>query len=68
MAIIRKKELKEKTGDELKAELEKLLKEVHAERASVKTTGKPKNAGKYRETKRLVARIRTMLAQRKIRV
>ena len=68
MAIIGKKELKEKSSDELKAELEKLLKEVHAERASVKTTGKPKNAGKYRETRKVISRIRTMLAQRKVAV
>lgn len=65
MAVIKLKELKEKTMEELKLKLAEVEKEIHSENASVKTTGKPSNAGKYREVKKVRARINTLLAQRK---
>ncbi len=65
MAVIRLKELKEKTPEELQAELLKMQKEISAEYASIKTTGRPKNAGKYKEMKRVKSRIMTLLHQKK---
>lgn len=65
MALIRIKELREKSSQELTDKLAELEKEIHSENASVKTTGKPRNAGKYRELKRLRARILTIQWQKK---
>ena len=67
MAVIRLSELKEMSTDAMKAKLAELEAEIGREKGSVKATGKPVNSGKYREMRKVVARIKTLLGQRGIR-
>ena len=64
MAIIRLDELKEMSRDALESKLLELEGEIARERGLVKATGKPANSGKYREMRKLVARIKTIMGQR----
>ncbi|MEK6924228.1 MAG: 50S ribosomal protein L29 [Candidatus Micrarchaeota archaeon] len=65
MAIIRKKELAGMNPDELRKRKEQLETEVHSERGAIATHGKPNNAGRYKEMRRTIARINTLLAKKK---
>ncbi|MFH0836277.1 MAG: 50S ribosomal protein L29 [Candidatus Micrarchaeota archaeon] len=67
MAVYRKKDLKSMPEAELKAKLADVEKEVDQERASTKATGKPKNAGRFKELRKVKARILTILKQREIK-
>ncbi len=58
MAIIKKKELKNMTKEELNKKLEELKLELMKERASA-YAGVAKNHGKIRELKKTIARIYT---------
>jgi len=58
MAIIKKKELKNMTKEELKKRLEELKLELMKEKAAA-YAGIAKNPGKIRELKRTIARIYT---------
>lgn len=67
MAIHRKKDLKTWPEAELKSKLEAAEKEIFDERASTQSTGKPKSVGRYRELRKIKARILTVLKQRALR-
>lgn len=64
MTVIRKSELLEMSEEALLKKLSELEQEVSVEKGLQKTTGKPANHGKFREMKRVVARIKTILKQR----
>ncbi|MEM5812789.1 MAG: 50S ribosomal protein L29 [Candidatus Aenigmatarchaeota archaeon] len=66
MAIIKKKELKNLTDEELEKKLEDLRLELAKERAAA-YVGAPKNPGKIRELRRTIARILTIKREREIR-
>ncbi len=68
MAIKRVKELRASSTPDLLKTLEEIEQEIIAEYGALKTTGKPSNAGRYRELKRLRARIKTILNQRKHKI
>ena len=61
MAITRKKDLKKLSVSELKAKLSEMESLIASEVHSMKASGRPSNSGKYREAKRLKARILTFL-------
>jgi large subunit ribosomal protein L29 len=67
MAIVRRQELREMTVENLQSKLSEVEKELLRELGQRKTAGRPSNAGKYRELKRLRARIKTLLGQRGVR-
>lgn len=68
MAVIRNTELREMTNDALQTKLKDVEGEILRELGQRKTAGRPANAGKYRELKKVRARIKTMLGQRGVRV
>ena len=61
MAIIRITELKQLKSEELKKKLEDIEFELKGERAGISTSGKPLNVGKFKELKKLRARIKTLI-------
>ncbi len=65
MAIIRVTELRQLKSDDLKRKLEDIELELKVERAGISTSGKPVNVGKYREMRKLRARIKTLLGYSK---
>ena len=62
MAIVRKKDLLKMSVSELKAKLSETETSIANELHSMKASGRPSNAGRYREAKRLRARITTFLS------
>jgi len=64
MAVIRLSELRDMADAALEAKLTELGVEIARERGLTKSTGKPANSGKYREMRKVVARIKTILRQR----
>ncbi|MEW5955324.1 MAG: 50S ribosomal protein L29 [Candidatus Micrarchaeota archaeon] len=68
MAVIRLSELKQMSSEALQAKLAELEAEIAREKGLVKSTSKPANAGKYKETRKVRARIKTLLGQRGVRV
>ncbi len=63
MAVAKKSELKGLGADALKEKLSEIEKELRAEQAARKSTGKPENPGRFRELKKGRARIKTLLRQ-----
>ncbi|MBI4360640.1 50S ribosomal protein L29 [Candidatus Micrarchaeota archaeon] len=68
MALISKKKLKDMTVDDLKAELLKVRSEYRVESGSRATTGKPNNPGRYKQLRRLNARLLTLLRQKGVKI
>lgn len=64
MALIRKSKLKELTPSDLQAELAKVRSELRAEAAAKGSGQKPKNPGRYKELRRMIARLLTKLHQK----
>jgi ribosomal protein L29 len=64
MAILRLQQIRDMADDALHKKLEELGIEIARERGLTKSTGKPANSGKYREMRKVVARIKTVLRQR----
>ena len=64
MAIVRKKQLAEMAKEELEKKLAELEEDILRERGLIATSGKPANAGRYREERRTVARIKTLLSKK----
>ncbi|MFQ5406637.1 MAG: 50S ribosomal protein L29 [Candidatus Micrarchaeia archaeon] len=65
MAIIKKNELETMDSNALQKKLEEIEVEITREKGATKTTGRPNNPGKYREMRKLRARIKTSLTKRK---
>ncbi len=65
MAIIRKKELKTMTADELKKKLEELKLELFKQRGPIAVGGAVKSPGKIKHIRRTIASILTILNQKK---
>lgn len=68
MALIQKKKLNDMTVEDLQAELAKVRAEYRVESGSRATTGKPNNPGRYKQLRRLNARLLTLLLQKGVRV
>ncbi len=62
MAIIKKSDLATMDAGALSQKLHELELEIRREKGLIQTAGKPANAGKYREMRRLRARIMARLA------
>jgi large subunit ribosomal protein L29 len=65
MAIIRKSELREMSIEELKEKLVELKRELLKERAHKAVSGAPSNPGRMREIRRTIARILTIMNEKK---
>ena len=61
MAIIRKKELKSLSKEELEAKKKEILSEMMREKGAARSGTKPENPGKIKEMRRTIARINTIL-------
>ncbi len=61
MAIIRKKELKGMSKEELLAKEKEIRSELMRELGAARSGTRPENPGKIREMKRTIARIKTYL-------
>lgn len=68
MAIIKTREMAELGDSELMEKEEEFRRELNAERGKVATGGRTSNPGKIRELKRSVARILTILNERKLNI
>ncbi|MBI5226324.1 50S ribosomal protein L29 [Candidatus Micrarchaeota archaeon] len=66
MAIIQKSKLNDMTSADMEAELQKVRSEYRAEMAAFGSSGKPKNPGRYKELRRMVARLITKMAQKNV--
>jgi large subunit ribosomal protein L29 len=66
MAIIRKTKIRELSDAELKAKLFEFQKELNSERGMLATGGRASNPGKIRGLKSAVARILTVIHERKL--
>ncbi|HLD62942.1 MAG TPA: 50S ribosomal protein L29 [Candidatus Norongarragalinales archaeon] len=64
MAITKKKDLKGLSAADLKAKIGQMELEIAAELSAMKSSGRPANAGRLRQAKRLKARILTLLTQK----
>ncbi len=64
MAILRMKEAKSMSDEELDKRLEELYLELAKEKANVVVSGTVKNPGRIREIRRTIARISTLKKQR----
>lgn len=56
------------TVEDLKTELEKVRAEYRVESGARATTAKPNNAGRYKQLRRLNARLLTLLRQKGVRL
>lgn len=65
MAVLRKKEIKNMALEELEKKLAQLQEEVAREKGTIATHGKPTNSGRFREMKKVVARILTILKDKR---
>ena len=66
MAVIRKSELKQMEVASLKQKLDEINVELNTQMGAISTARRPKNV-KYRELRRLRARIKTILHQKGVR-
>ena len=64
MAIIKRKQFKEITKDDLQKRLSELRLELAKERAQIAIGGAPSNPGKLKEIRRTIARLLTELKRR----
>ena len=66
MAIIKKSKIREMTDAELSAKLFEFQKELNSERGKLASGGRTSNPGKISELRRLVARVLTIIQERKL--
>lgn len=66
MAVIRKKEMKTLSNDELNEKLSQIKAELSHERASIASGTRAENPGRVRELRRTIARILTLLHEREL--
>ncbi len=65
MAIVRAKEIREMSDDQVEKQLKDLRSELLKERAITSTGGAPENPGRIRELRRTIARILTIRKEEK---
>ncbi|WP_174590834.1 50S ribosomal protein L29 [Methanocella conradii] len=65
MAILRAKEIREMSDDQIRKQLKDLRNELLKERAITATGGAPENPGRIRELRRTIARILTIMKEEK---
>ena len=65
MAIVRAKEVREMSDDQIEKQLKDLRNELLRERAITATGGAPENPGRIRELRRTIARILTIQKEEK---
>jgi large subunit ribosomal protein L29 len=65
MAIVRAKEIREMSGEQLEKQLKDLRNELLKERAITHTGGAPESPGRIRELRRTIARILTIQKEEK---
>jgi len=65
MAIVRAKEIRGMSDDQVEKQLSDLRKELLRERAITATGGAPENPGRIRELRRTIARILTIQKEEK---
>ncbi len=65
MAIVRAKEIREMSGDQVEKQLKDLRNELLKERAITATGGAPESPGRIRELRRTIARILTIQKEEK---
>jgi large subunit ribosomal protein L29 len=65
MAIVRAKEVREMSDEQIKKQLKDLRNELLKERAITATGGAPENPGRIRELRRTIARILTIQKEEK---
>jgi large subunit ribosomal protein L29 len=65
MAIIKKNKIREMTDSELSAKLFEFQKELNSERGKLASGGRTSNPGKISELRRCVARVLTIIQERK---
>lgn len=66
MAIIKKGKIREMADAELSTKLFEFQKELNSERGMVATGGRTSNPGKIRELRKSVARVMTIMHERKL--
>ena len=66
MAIIKKSKIREMTDSELAAKLFEFQKELNSERGMLASGGRTSNPGKISELRRCVARVLTVIQERKL--
>ncbi len=67
MVILRSKEIRKMTDEEVEGKLNELRLELAKKKAQVIVGGAPENAGKIREIKKTIARILTIKKERMIK-
>ena len=65
MAVIKKKDLKQMSDEELNEKILELRKELIKENAQIATGTTPKNPGNVRLMKKTIARIKTIMKMKK---
>ena len=65
MAILKPKEIRKLTDDEMNKKMEELKLELSKKKAQIIVGGAPENAGKIKEIKRTIARILTIKNENK---
>jgi large subunit ribosomal protein L29 len=65
MAIVRAKEIREMSDEQMEKQLKDLNNELLKERAITATGGAPENPGRIRELRRTIARILTIKEEKK---
>ena len=68
MAILRSKEIRKMTDDEIDKRTEELKLELSKKKAQIIIGGAPENAGRIREVKRTLARILTIKNEKRAEV
>jgi len=66
MAIIKKSKIREMQDAEMQSKLFEFQKELNSERGMIATGGRTSNPGKIKQLKRSIARILTIIHERKI--
>ena len=66
MAIIKKNKIRDMTDSELSAKLFEFQKELNSERGMLASGGRTSNPGKISELRRCVARVLTIMQERKL--
>ena len=66
MAIIKKSKIREMTDSELQSKLFEFQKELNTERGMLATGGRTSNPGKIRTLRKTIARIMTIIHEKKL--